>query len=130
MRVRNKARAAGLRSPSGTDMSRICLPKLRAAMASTSKPSSPTWEGAAAALSDALRDAGLDACDGLRGGVVAVEERLAALQPVVRKVEQHRELGDAARQAIGLIDVLAKALPSCSTWHTGRSRMLFSTIMR
>ena len=57
-------------------MSRICLPKLRAAMASTSMPSSPTWEGAAAALSDALRDAGLDACDGLRGGVVEQVEKL------------------------------------------------------
>jgi hypothetical protein len=34
------------------------------------------WEGSAAALSDALRDAGPDECDGLRGGVVEQVEKL------------------------------------------------------
>ena len=38
--------------------------------------SKAAWEGSAAALSDALRDAGPDECDGLRAGVVEQVERL------------------------------------------------------
>ena len=38
--------------------------------------SKAAWEGSAAALSDALRDAGPDECDGLRAGVVEQVEKL------------------------------------------------------
>ena len=48
----------------------------RMASASASTSSKAAWEGSAAALSDALRDAGLDTCDGLRGGVVEQVEKL------------------------------------------------------